>query len=391
MLGRAGVIAGGANAKTRDRDRARCANRPFGARAGKPGDYPHVLLSQGEAAVTPATPVSPADKVPTTAITPIAAMRQRDQELTRELTLTASMVSGTRTLTLGAKAVPVPVGRSRNQDLVVDWAHEGVSGHHIDLTNIDDTGAEVEVHGDNGVIVSKRTAHPPGESVPLARERAHDPRARLGRGAGMHVDAVRPCHDGGERTPTPMSPTTVAHERAIAESATTIERGMMATAGARLDLAAASCCSLRHDAVNEDSHSALDGAAPVSSSPMAWAAARWLRARVASWCAACIGCWTTDASTDASVREAPAHRGSRGRAQHREPDGPAGAATVASARVRWMRTLRTGWLRGSAIAAPTGFPRTPTAEAELLTHDDARTGIWRRRLRPAARPTILPA
>ncbi len=40
------------------------------------------------------------------------------------------------------------------------------------------------------------------------------------------------------------------------------ECGTMATTAARLDLAAASCCGLRHD-VNEDAHSALNGAAPV--------------------------------------------------------------------------------------------------------------------------------
>jgi len=185
VLGRAGVIAGGANAKT-------VIEIVPGARIvlsalarGKPGDYPHVLLSQGEVTVLPATPVSSAGKVPTTAITPIAVMRQRDRQLTRELTLTASMSSGTRTLALGAKAVPVRVGRSRNQDLVVDWTPEGVSGHHIDLTNIDDTGAEVEVHGDNGVTVDG-TTHPPGDRF---RWRVNE-RMTLGRASGEEPECT---------------------------------------------------------------------------------------------------------------------------------------------------------------------------------------------------------
>ena len=63
-------------------------------------------------------------------------------------------------------------------------------------------------------------------------------------------------------TPTPDERNAATTGRELHESATTVERGTLATAGARLDLAAASYCGLRHD-VNEDSHSALDGAAPV--------------------------------------------------------------------------------------------------------------------------------
>jgi pSer/pThr/pTyr-binding forkhead associated (FHA) protein len=187
VLGRAGVIAGGANAKT-------VIEIVPGARIvlsalarGEPGDYPRVLLNQGEAVVAPATPVSPADKAPTTAITPIAVLRQRGRETTRELTLTASMASGTRTLTLGAKpvSVPVTIGRSRSQDLVVDWAHEGVSGHHIDIMNVDDTGAEVAVHGDNGVTV-EGTAHPQGHRF---RWRVNE-RMTLGRASGEEPECT---------------------------------------------------------------------------------------------------------------------------------------------------------------------------------------------------------
>jgi pSer/pThr/pTyr-binding forkhead associated (FHA) protein len=187
VLGRAGVIAGGANAKT-------AIEIPPGARIilsalarGVPGDYPRLLLGRSEAALAPATPVSPADKAPITAITPIAVMRQRGREPSTELTLTASMVSGTRTLTLGAKAatLPVTIGRSRNQDLVVDWAHEGVSGHHIDLMNVDETGVEVAVHGDNGVTV-EGTAHPQGHRF---RWRVSE-RMTLGRASGEEPECT---------------------------------------------------------------------------------------------------------------------------------------------------------------------------------------------------------
>jgi len=185
VLGRAGVIAGGANAKT-------VIEVVPGARIilsalarGEADDYPRVMLNQAAPAPSSSTPVSTAGKVPTTAITPIAVMRQRERELTRQLTLTASMASGTRTLALGAKTAPVSIGRSRNQDLVVDWVHEGVSGHHVDLTNIDDAGAEVEVHGDNGVTVDG-TAHALGSRF---RWRV-DERMTLGRASGEEPECT---------------------------------------------------------------------------------------------------------------------------------------------------------------------------------------------------------
>ena len=46
------------------------------------------------------------------------------------------------------------MGRSRTQGLVIDWSHEGVSGHHVDIVEPDETGALVVVHGDNGVTVA---------------------------------------------------------------------------------------------------------------------------------------------------------------------------------------------------------------------------------------------
>ncbi len=77
----------------------------------------------------------------------------------------------------------------------------------------------------------------------------------------MHVDTFYPLMTEF-LTPTPDERIAVTPGRTSHELAATVERGVMATARARLDLAAASCCGPRHD-VNEDSHSALDGAAPV--------------------------------------------------------------------------------------------------------------------------------
>ncbi len=96
------------------------------------------------------------------------------------------MASGVRTLPLGDKAVPMRIGRSRNQDIVVDWAHEGVSGHHIDITALDESGAEIEVHGDNGVTVNG-VMHPQGhrfrwrvgERMTLGRASGEEPECAL--------------------------------------------------------------------------------------------------------------------------------------------------------------------------------------------------------------------
>jgi pSer/pThr/pTyr-binding forkhead associated (FHA) protein len=92
----------------------------------------------------------------TTPVTPIAVPRGA-----ATLMLTARTASGVRTVELAEGAAPFRVGRSRSQALVVDWAHESVSGHHVDIVEPDPSGAHVVVHGDNGVCVDG-TRHPPG-------------------------------------------------------------------------------------------------------------------------------------------------------------------------------------------------------------------------------------
>ena len=71
------------------------------------------------------------------------------------------MASGTRDVELGASALPFSIGRSRNQDLVIDWTHADVSGRHVEIVAIDEQGVSVVIHGDNGVTVDA-TAHGPG-------------------------------------------------------------------------------------------------------------------------------------------------------------------------------------------------------------------------------------
>lgn len=46
--------------------------------------------------------------------------------------------------------------------MIVPRIHEGVSGHHVDIVALDEEGAEVLVHGANGVRRG-RTAYGAGE------------------------------------------------------------------------------------------------------------------------------------------------------------------------------------------------------------------------------------
>jgi uncharacterized protein YndB with AHSA1/START domain len=149
---------------------------------GSAADYPRLMLDAGRDTPAFATPIAPAVASPATPSTPIAAARSRESGLT----IAARMASGVRTIELRAAELPFSVGRSRSQALVIDWAHEGVSGHHIDIVEIDDAGVTVVVHGDNGVNMAG-ASYPPGarlrwkagESMVLGLIIGHEPECRL--------------------------------------------------------------------------------------------------------------------------------------------------------------------------------------------------------------------
>jgi|KBSMisStaDraftv2_1062788.scaffolds.fasta_scaffold15819_3 pSer/pThr/pTyr-binding forkhead associated (FHA) protein len=123
---------------------------------GPPADYPTVAMRPLAAASARLTPiaVAAAPKTPLTAILPV-----RDGEPVFKIT--ALQATGLRTLELSSASLPVTIGRSRNQTLVVDRRHDGVSGHHLDIVALDDDGADVVVHGDNGISIGGRH-HAPG-------------------------------------------------------------------------------------------------------------------------------------------------------------------------------------------------------------------------------------
>ena len=116
---------------------------------GPPSDYPWVAMRPSTHAAARITPIAGAAGSPKTPLTAIMPSRTPESAFK----ITAFQVAGVRTLELRPSSLPVTVGRSRNQTLMVDRRHEGVSGHHLEITELDDSGAQVLVHGDNGVLI----------------------------------------------------------------------------------------------------------------------------------------------------------------------------------------------------------------------------------------------
>jgi hypothetical protein len=117
---------------------------------GEPAHYPRLAIRSRSEVAAPATPIAPAVHAPTTPSTPIVVARRRGSGMM----VTVQMASGERTVELPVAPLPFGIGRSRSQALVIDWAHEDVSGHHVDIERIDESGADVLVHGDNGVKIA---------------------------------------------------------------------------------------------------------------------------------------------------------------------------------------------------------------------------------------------
>jgi serine/threonine protein phosphatase PrpC len=163
--------------------------------------------------------------------------------------------------------------------------------------------------------------------------------------------------------PTPHEPVVPARERSA-----TVERGTLRTAWARLDLAAVSCRGKRH-AINEDSHSALDGRAAVfivadgvGGGAMAWRASRELVRRVHR---ALDGARIDDTTVRSALLDAD-RAVARSIASHTSQLGAATVAMCASAGaalaswlVAWVGDCRVYRLAADAAA-----------DAELLTRDD---------------------
>ena len=163
---------------------------------GPASEYPWVALRLPPHAATRITPIAASSvAVPKTPLTAILAAPPAELAFT----LTAASGSGLRTLELRASALPVSVGRSRNQTLVIDRRHEGVSGHHLDIIDLDDDGRQVEVHGDNGVLLDgvhhgpgARLHWMPGQTLVLGGSPHDVPTCQLTLAAEQRSDMHRP-------------------------------------------------------------------------------------------------------------------------------------------------------------------------------------------------------
>jgi len=153
-----------------------------GLARGEAAHYPRLLLKIAGDLGTPATPLAPRVPAPTTPATPIVAARPHPSGFV----LSVNMATGERSVPIPVEPQPFRIGRSRNQSLVIDWAHEGVSGRHADIVELDEGGAKVVVHGDNGVTIAGVT-HPQGsqfrwqagETMSLGRTSAGEPECTL--------------------------------------------------------------------------------------------------------------------------------------------------------------------------------------------------------------------
>jgi pSer/pThr/pTyr-binding forkhead associated (FHA) protein len=116
---------------------------------GPASEYPCVAMRPPANAAARLTPIASTAASPKTPLTAILPARPAENVFK----ITAFLVAGVRTLELRPGSLPVTVGRSRNQTLVIDRRHEGVSGHHLDIVELDESGAQVAVHGDNGVLI----------------------------------------------------------------------------------------------------------------------------------------------------------------------------------------------------------------------------------------------
>ncbi|MEO8312797.1 MAG: FHA domain-containing protein [Caldimonas sp.] len=130
---------------------------------GASGDYPSIALRPGPPAPAGASSASAAPAIvigaaaPKTPLTSVLAVKPAPARFA----IAARQASGERRHRLASEALPLTIGRSRDQTLVIDRRHQGVSGQHVAIDGIDENGAHGVVHGDNGVVIDG-VAHGPG-------------------------------------------------------------------------------------------------------------------------------------------------------------------------------------------------------------------------------------
>ena len=154
---------------------------------GPTSDYPSLALHAAPARVEPATPVTPiaaasSAAAPKTPLTSVLAARAPGPHFE----IAIAQESGDRLLPIGVDALPFTIGRSRDQTLVIDRRHAGVSGRHVALDALDDDGVRGIVEGDNGIVIDgvvhetgARFAWRPGQTMVLGGSLADEPACAL--------------------------------------------------------------------------------------------------------------------------------------------------------------------------------------------------------------------
>ena len=159
---------------------------------GPPGDYPWIALRPPTAAkATASTPIAVPVAAPGTGPSLVAPSTPRTAVLSARAAepvyeITQAGASGTRIHAIRRSELPVTVGRSRGQTVVIDWCHEGVSGRHVEIDGIDDGAALGTVHGDNGIDIDAshhaagdRFRWKPGQTMVLGGSLPGEPRCTL--------------------------------------------------------------------------------------------------------------------------------------------------------------------------------------------------------------------
>jgi len=129
---------------------------------GPSADYPSIAVRPmrppSAAASKAAAPNAAGASSPKTPLTSVLAVRAARSPLA----IRATQASGELSHAIAGDALPFGIGRSRDQTIVIDRRHAGVSGQHVTIDAVDDDGAHGVVHGDNGIVIDG-VAHGPGE------------------------------------------------------------------------------------------------------------------------------------------------------------------------------------------------------------------------------------
>lgn len=180
----AGAASGAADEATALAPGARVV---LSARAeGPTRDYPWLALrTQPAAKPTAAVPVTPVAAVPRRgAAVPTTVVHVRTTE--RAFEISHRHAGQAQTVSVGADSLPIAIGRSRDQSLVIGREFAGVSGRHVSIDEIGDGGVRGVVQGDNGVtldavlhVAGARFEWRPGQAMVLGGALVGEPACTL--------------------------------------------------------------------------------------------------------------------------------------------------------------------------------------------------------------------